>query len=415
MPKRRKGANLSRRTVNSRALQDSRARKSRAQIQEQSENSRVQMEQLRESQSQEVREERNRLRQLERRENRRFIVDRRRGIDQQRQQILRAFTSHSFLRLAFQYEPDVEYYAHSKVVIGTLEKECPHCHALKFKNEPAGMCCSSGKVQLTEIETPPEPLHGLLIGTDPDSNLFLKSIRTFNSCFQMTSFGATEIVHNTAANGQQFHSTFKIKGQVYHKVGSLLPMPNESHKFLQIYFMGGEDSERALANRVDARCDNHHLNSLYARRIVSELDALLNEHNELLKVFKSHMHKLESDNHAIVINPDRTPAGEHVRRFNEPVVNDVAGIMVGDRTATRQIVIRRRNNELQFISDTHRSYDALQYPLIFWKGQDGYCINIKQRDPVTGNSFINKNTIILLSKSKSLINLILCYYRSRNR
>ncbi|KAF0759038.1 Uncharacterized protein FWK35_00035200 [Aphis craccivora] len=43
-------------------------------------------------------------------------------------------------------------------------------------------------------EIPPEPLNGLIIGTDPDSNVFLKSIRTFNSCFQMTSFGATEIV-----------------------------------------------------------------------------------------------------------------------------------------------------------------------------------------------------------------------------
>jgi len=41
-------------------------------------------------------------------------------------------------------------------MIGTLDKECPHCHALKFKNEPVGMCCSSGKVKLTEIETPPD-------------------------------------------------------------------------------------------------------------------------------------------------------------------------------------------------------------------------------------------------------------------
>lgn len=394
MPKKRKGANLSYRTSSSRAVRDLRARRSSEQIQEDNANLRARMSQLREQRSQEARDERNQQRQLERRQTRRFIVDRHRGIDQQRQQVHRAFTSNSFLRLAFQYEPDVEYYAHSKVVTGTLEKECPHCHALKFKNEPLGMCCSAGKVQLTEIETPPEPLHGLLIGTDPDSSLFLKSIRTFNSCFQMTSFGATEIVSNVAANGQQFNSTFKIKGQVYHKVGSLLPMPNESHKFLQIYFMGGEDSERALANRTDARCDFHNLNSPFARRIVSELDALLNEHNELLKFFKAHMHKLQSDNHAIVINPDRTPAGEHVRRFNAPVVEDVAGIMVGDRTATRQIVIRRRNNDLQFISDTHRSYDALQYPLIFWKGQDGYCVNIKQRDPVTGNSFIINNIII---------------------
>lgn len=188
----------------------------------------------------------------------------------------------------------------------------------------------------------------------------------------MTSFGTTEIVKNNAINGQQFNSTFKIKGQIYHKVGSLLPMPNESPKFLQIYFMGGKDA------RVDARCGYNNLDSLFARRIVSNLDALLNEHNELLKIFKSHMHKLQSDNHAIVINPDKTPAGEHIRRFNAPVLDDVTGIMVGDRTATREIVIRRRNNNLQFIADTHRSYDALQYPLMFWKGQDGYCINIKQ-------------------------------------
>ncbi|XP_044593840.1 uncharacterized protein LOC123271521 [Cotesia glomerata] len=96
--------------------------------------------------------------------------------------------------------------------------------------------------------------------------------------------------------------------------------------------MGGEDSGSALANRVDARCGYNNLDSFFARRIVSELDALLNEHNELLKIFKSHMHKLESDNHAIVINPDKTPAGEHIRRFNAPVADDVAGIMVGDRT-----------------------------------------------------------------------------------
>ncbi|GIY19526.1 uncharacterized protein CDAR_563071 [Caerostris darwini] len=239
-----------------------------------------------------------------------------------------------FLRLALKYEPDVEYYAHSKVDIGTMDKEYTNCHALKFKNEPTRLCCASGKVQLPEIETPLEPLHDLFISTDPDSSLFLKSILPFNSCFQMTSFGATEIVENNAANGQQFNSTFKIKGQIFHKVGSLLPMPDESYKFLQIYFMGGEDSERALTNRVDARCSYNNLHSPFARRITNELNALLNEHNKLLKLFKSHIPKLLSDNHAIVIDRDKTPAREHIRRFNAPVVDEVAGIMVGDCRAS---------------------------------------------------------------------------------
>lgn len=118
------------------------------------------------------------------------------------------------------------------------------------------------------------------------------------------------------------------------------------------------------------------------------------EHNELLKIFK-----LQSDNHAIVVDPNKTPAGKRVRRFNAPVVSDVAGIMAGDRTVTREIVIRKRNNNLRFIADTHRSYDALQCPLMFWKGQDGYCVNIKQRDPVTGTSFIMNVIITQLTKN----------------
>ena len=53
------------------------------------------------------------------------------------------------------------------------------------------------------------------------------------------------------------------------------------------------------------------------------------------------MHEFQSENRAIVINPDKRPAREHVRRFNAPAVDDVAGIIVGDRRATRGIVIRR--------------------------------------------------------------------------
>ena len=56
----------------------------------------------------------------------------------------------------------------------------------------------------------------------------------------MTSFGA-EIV------ATQFMPTFKIKGQIYHKAGSLLPFPDIGHKYLQIYFIGDD------RDKVDAR------------------------------------------------------------------------------------------------------------------------------------------------------------------
>ncbi|GIY85779.1 helitron_like_N domain-containing protein [Caerostris darwini] len=95
--------------------------------------------------------------------------------------------------------------------------------------------------------------------------------------------------------------------------------------------------------------------------------------------------QLRNDNLQIVISADKTPSGEHAGRFNAPTVEEVAIIMVGDPVDNRAIKITRRDSTVHVISDLHRSYDALQYPLIFWQGQDGYHINIKQVHPVTGN------------------------------
>ncbi|GFW01795.1 OTU domain-containing protein [Trichonephila clavipes] len=35
------------------------------------------------------------------------------------------------------------------------------------------------------------------------------------------------------------------------------------------------------------------------------------------------------------------------------------------------------------INETHRAYDALQYPLMFFRGEDGYQINIPKRHATT--------------------------------
>ncbi|KAF0762221.1 ATP-dependent DNA helicase [Aphis craccivora] len=121
MPRKRKGADLSRNTSKARNLRNNRSERTEEQIQQQNTDARVKMAQSHQEEPEDTRAERKEVRKLEQRQSRRFTVKRRRTNDQQRQ------------------------------------KECPHCHALKFKNEPAGMCCVSGKVQLPEIETPPEP------------------------------------------------------------------------------------------------------------------------------------------------------------------------------------------------------------------------------------------------------------------
>ena len=62
--------------------------------------------------------------------------------------------------------------------------------------------------------------------------------------------------------------------------------------------------------------------------------------------------------------------------------------MAGDSCERRDIRIQRRDNTMQIIQDKHRSYDALQYPLVFWDGEDGYHLNIKQRNPTTGTTYV---------------------------
>ncbi|GFY21603.1 helitron_like_N domain-containing protein [Trichonephila clavipes] len=152
----------------------------------------------------------------------------------------RALTQASFNRLAFEYDPEIDNLSHA-LIIGNMDKECQHCHAFKYKGESACLCCASGKVSLPPLNPPPEPLKTLLAGATSQSKLFLHKIRKFNSCFQMTSFGAAKIVHNE--DGHNFESTFKIQGQVYHQIGSVLSMPDADPKFLQIYFMCDEEQQ----------------------------------------------------------------------------------------------------------------------------------------------------------------------------
>lgn len=229
------------------------------------------------------------------------------------------------------------------------------------------------------MNSPPEQLKALLAGATSQSKLFLRKIRKFNSCFQMTSFGATKIVQNE--DGRNFQSTFKIQGQVYHQIGSLMPMPDTDSKFLQIYFMGDEEQQ------INARCQCNHIEQMEEREIVGILEPFLQNHNQLVQLFNTVSNSLQNDNYTIVIKADKVPFGQHAGRYNAPTINEVAVVMVGDAFERRDIRIKRRDNTVHTIEDSHRSYDALQYPLIFWEGEDGYHLNIKQRNPATGTIY----------------------------
>ncbi|VDO52151.1 unnamed protein product [Onchocerca flexuosa] len=53
--------------------------------------------------------------------------------------------------------------------------------------------------------------------------------------------------------------------------------------------------------------------------------------------------------------------------FNAPTI----------KVESSDIVLHWRNGQLRKIAETHQCYDALQYPVIFWYGADGYHFIVK--------------------------------------
>lgn len=91
---------------------------------------------------------------------------------------------------------------------------------------------------------------------------------------------------------------------------------------------------------------------------------------------------MPSDDHKIVIRADKTPPGEYASRFNAPTFADVALVSVGENLQSRDIGLHRRSENLVRVSGTHRSYDALQYLLLFWQGENGYYFTFNMINPL---------------------------------
>lgn len=95
-----------------------------------------------------------------------------------------------------------------------------------------------------------------------------------------------------------------------------------------------------------------------------------------------------------MIRAEKQPSGTNERTFNPPTIGEIVILIVGENLETRDIMFTRRDTgQLQQISETHRSYDTLQYPLMFWQ-EDGYYFNIKMKNPLNGECI---NIIVLIS------------------
>uniref|UniRef100_UPI00358E883F uncharacterized protein n=1 Tax=Myxine glutinosa TaxID=7769 RepID=UPI00358E883F len=145
---------------------------------------------------------------------------------------------------------------------------------------------------------------------------------------------------------------------------------------------------------AEQRCRNVQMsNGALKLNIVADLQEMLHQNHKYVKVFKYALEQMEErPDLKLKIMADQTPAGEHERRYNAPVSDDVAIIVVDEELGSRDIVLKQRSGSLDYIRETHRAYDALQYPLIFWKGQDGYNFSLKKINPATGQEKTGRNS-----------------------
>lgn len=75
---------------------------------------------------------------------------------------------------------------------------------------------------------------------DRSTAMFRQLIRPYNSCFAFTSMGAKI---DASINSTPGPYVFRVSGQNYHRIGSLLPVDDKQPSFTQLYIYDGAAPE----------------------------------------------------------------------------------------------------------------------------------------------------------------------------
>jgi hypothetical protein len=107
------------------------------------------------------------------------------------------------------------------------------------------MCCRKVIVLIRYLEAPPKLLQHLLFDNNSiDSKHYKKNTRVYNTMFAFTSQGMSL---DNKFGGGRVPPTIRLQGQACHRIGSMLPLPGDAPKFVQLYIY---DTENEVANRM---------------------------------------------------------------------------------------------------------------------------------------------------------------------
>ncbi|CAH9063416.1 unnamed protein product [Cuscuta europaea] len=285
--------------------------------------------------------------------------------------------------------------------IGSMDHTCQFCYSKMWYGERLSpkvntnspkfsMCCQQGRVLLPSLQQPPDFLIELFKGSDRRSTKFLNNIRAYNMMFAFTSLGG-KVQKELNNSGGPY--VYRMHGQNYHLMGSLLPVDSSKPKFSQLYIY---DTENEIPNRLRALEKSESSNELDPK-IVHGLKDMMDQHNELAKCFRSARDRFQEAPQTefklrLLCNRERDG-----RTYNLPTASEVAVLIVGDldsMSSHRDIILEHKDRTLQRINELHPSYLALQYPILFPYGEEGYRLEIKYRQ-VEGRDAIKRKDVTM--------------------
>ncbi|CAH1423180.1 unnamed protein product [Lactuca virosa] len=238
---------------------------------------------------------------------------------------------------------------------------CTMCHAQLWtyealkgntsgKKTSYSMCCGNGKVELPQLKQAPTNYQNLFRNVDPKGKNFMKNIRRFNSMFSFTSMGGKV---DSSINRGNAPYVFRLSGQNYHCMGSLLPIDGSKPKFSQLYIYDTENEitnrQRAFSTQNEGCTSTSHSLDI---EIIRFLKDMLDSTNELVKCYRMARDCFDENPHIDLKLRLIGRRQQDGRTYNLPTASEVAALIVGDigdAIDNRDIIVTTKSGSLQHL------------------------------------------------------------------
>ena len=242
--------------------------------------------------------------------------------------------------------------------LGKMDQVCGFCRGLGFRSEIQGeltdpknpngpklihfgdLCCCKGTVDGISDYKLPQQLEELYTSSDPSAVLFRNDARTFNNGMAMSSLTAQH-GWNSRVHNNKMDAMLTSGGQLFRRIGSILPVDGERPKCVQTYFYGGEEATkwRMLNIRKSLKSDKK---SKYEIIFEQLHDILMHAENKYIQSFLGIKEYVETHlkdkvwDVKLSIHANLSPSELiHKGRLNAPTVQEIAILMPDNDVITK--------------------------------------------------------------------------------